>query len=442
MLTEIFFDEAYERAAALDAEFKKTGKPTGPLHGLPISLKDDQDILGKRTTWGIIAWADMISDVDGAAAAMLRNAGAVFYIKTNVPSFLMTWESDNNLWGHCKNLSNLALGAGGSSGGEGLILSSGAAYIGIGSDIGGSIRIPAAVNGVYGLKPSARRFAHKSRGIAQGSPEIIAPVNGPLARCVDDLEIISRIWAEEGTKYEPEAIPMPWKEVTLPSKLKLGYFVDTDLLRVTPPVRRAMNEVFEKLKAAGHELVPFTIDEGDGTEFYTLAAQVFAAYDDNVFKLLEESGEPLIGGMEWITARKPPTTVGELWGYYVRRQALRVKYHARFLDAQIDGIICPVTGLPSTPHHLGGTNIQACVYTMMFNVLDYSAGVIPYTRVQSSDTIEPGFVPKDGLEAEMWKTYTPEAYINCPVSVQVVAKRLEEEKCLGLMKVVDGVING
>lgn len=136
------------------------------------------------------------------------------------------------------------------------------------------------------------------------------------------------------------------------------------------------------------------------------------------------------------------TNVGDLWNFWARRQALRAKYLQKVLDAGIDGIICPVTGLPSTPHHLGGTNIQACIYTMMFNVLDYSAGVVPYSRVQLTDTVEPGFTPTAGLEEAMWRTYSPELYQNTPVSLQIVGKRLEEEKVLAMMKVVDAVING
>jgi amidase len=207
------------------------------------------------------------------------------------------------------------MGAGGSSGGEGCIVSCGAAYFGIGSDIGalvarndvvlcadgfsigGSIRIPSAVNGVYGLKPSDRRFAHKGRWIAQGSPEIIPPVNGPIAKSVEDLVLISEIWANESTKYDPESVPMPWKkDVKVPAKLKFGYFIDTDLLRVTPPVRRAMNEAVALLKAAGHEMVEVPMT--DGTEFFTLAVQVFAAYNDNLYKMLDETGEALTNGME------------------------------------------------------------------------------------------------------------------------------------------------
>jgi Asp-tRNA(Asn)/Glu-tRNA(Gln) amidotransferase A subunit family amidase len=123
------------------------------------------------------------------------------------------------------------------------------------------------------LKPSDSRFAHKGRWISQGSPEIIPPVNGPLAKSVEDLALISEIWANESTKYDPESVPMPWKkDVKLPAKLKFGYFTDTDLLRVTPPVRRAMNDAVALLKAAGHEMVEVPMT--DGTEFFTLAVQV------------------------------------------------------------------------------------------------------------------------------------------------------------------------
>jgi Asp-tRNA(Asn)/Glu-tRNA(Gln) amidotransferase A subunit family amidase len=97
VLTEIFFEDAYARAAELDAEFKKTGKPTGPLHGLPVSLKDDQDLIGKRTTWGLIAWADQVSDFDSATVTILKKAGAVLYVKvkSNFTTYRRMIETDS-----------------------------------------------------------------------------------------------------------------------------------------------------------------------------------------------------------------------------------------------------------------------------------------------------------------------------------------------------------
>jgi amidase len=132
-------------------------------------------------------------------------------------------------------------------------------------------------------------------------------------------------------------------------------------------------------------------------------------------------------------------TVGNLWDYWTRRGNLRNKYHQLVQDMELDGIICPVTALPSTPHHMGGTNIQACVYTMTFNILELTAGVVPFTKVLLTDTVEPGFKPKEGLEASMWATYTPELYQNTPVSLQIVGKRLDEERVLALMDVSFGL---
>lgn len=227
----------------------------------------------------------------------------------------MTWESDNKLWGHVKNVHNRKLGAGGSSGGEGCIVSCGASFLGIGTDIGGSIRLPAAINGVYGLKPSARRLAYcGSRAMAQGSPELIAPVNGPLAKSIEDLEYFTKHVVEVGLEYDSEQVPIPWKEVKLPAKLKLGYFVDTPVFRATPAVRRAVEETVAALKAEGHELVEFKVD--DAGDVVTLAIAIFGAYDDKIIELLKESGEPLIEGLKWMVNEDPnakKATVGDLW---------------------------------------------------------------------------------------------------------------------------------
>ncbi|KAI9014268.1 amidase signature domain-containing protein [Hyaloraphidium curvatum] len=440
-LTEVFTDEALARAAELDAAFKANGnKPTGPLHGLPVSVKDDVDIKGKRTTWGIVAWAEKRPASNSAIADILLGAGAVLYVKTNIPQDLMTWESDNFLWGHVMNVHNRDMGAGGSSGGEGCIMSCGASYLGVGSDIGGSIRIPAAVNGVYGLRPSAYRLAYVGEtAIMQGSPLIIKPVNGPFGRSVEDVELLTKLWVEKGPEMDSEAVPIPWRKVELPAKLRLGYFVDTDMLRVTPPVRRAMEETVAALKAAGHELVEFPMEDMAG--MYDLAVRVFGAYDDDLYEIISKSGEPLIDAMSWLTDReKPKATVGDLWRYQSARDKFRQKYHRILRSLNLDAVICPATALPSTPHHKGGDNIQACGYTMAFNVLDWTAGVVPCTAVRETDVVEAGFAPKEGLEALMWGSYSPQAMLHTPVSIQVVGGRLDEEKVLAVMKVVDEAI--
>ncbi|KAI9011802.1 general amidase [Hyaloraphidium curvatum] len=440
-LTEIFFDEAIKRAEGLDAEFAKTGKPTGPLHGLPVSIKDDQDKKGTRTTWGFIAWYDDISERDSSVVQILLGAGAVLYCKTNVPQALMTWESDNHLWGHVRNIHNRKLGAGGSSGGEGCIVSCGASFLGVGSDIGGSVRLPASINGVYGLKPSARRFPNAGcKALDQGSPDLIVPTNGPLGRSVDDLELYTRLLVQQGPAKDPECIPMAWTPAKLPAKLRFGYFIDTDMYRVVPPVRRVIEGAVAALKAEGHEVVEFPVS--DALEIWALGAgQIFGAYNDRLFEVLKKGGEDLIDGMKWVAASEPKTVgVGDLWDYHNHRNAVRERWLARMLEAGIDGIVCPTTGLPSTPHHQSATNVHACVYTVMYNLLDLSAGVVPGGKVLASDAVPADFKAQNELEGALYGFYTPETYLHAPIGVQVVAGRLQEEKVLELMKVVDAAI--
>lgn len=124
--------------------------------------------------------------------------------------------------------------------------------------------------------------------------------------------------------------------------------------------------------------------------------------------------------------------------YYIKRQELRASYLKRMLA--VDGLICPTLGIPSIMHHRSGDAIPAVLYTILFNVLDYSAGVIPVTKVTSADKVADGFKAENDIEKGVYATWDPEVYKDCPVSVQVVGKRLEEEKVLAMMKVVDATL--
>lgn len=272
--------------------------------------------------------------------------------------------------------------------------------------------------------------------MAQGSPELIAPVNGPLARSIDDLALFCELIVRDGTKHDSEAIPLPWTPVTLTTKLKIGYFIDTELFRATPPVRRAMNQTLRALEAAGHELVPFPVT--DGSEILTLATQIFGAFSENIHAVLASTGEPLIEGLKWMVNSLPTASAADMWDYFIRRQQIRKRYLARMLD--LDGLVCPTIGIPTVPHHRSGDAIPACVYTIMFNLLDYSAGVVPVTSTTESDVVPPDFVPAEGIEASIYNVYDPVVFKGAPVGIQVVGKRLQEEKVLAMMKVVDAAV--
>ncbi|KIJ25609.1 hypothetical protein M422DRAFT_55911 [Sphaerobolus stellatus SS14] len=149
-LTEIFVDKALERAAYLDEELKKTGKPIGPLHGLPISLKDQLAIKGFETTMGYVSWIGNYAEKDATLVEILYEQGAVPFVRTNIPQTLMWPETFNNVFGRTSNPANRTLTCGGSSGGEGALIAMKGSPLGVGSDIGGSVRIPANFNGLSG----------------------------------------------------------------------------------------------------------------------------------------------------------------------------------------------------------------------------------------------------------------------------------------------------
>ncbi|KAK1657828.1 amidase signature domain-containing protein [Colletotrichum godetiae] len=158
-LTEIFFDEGITRARELDQHFKRTGELLGPLHGLPISLKDSFVIKDHYATVGYVEFLKRpLPTSNSAMVDLLVDAGAVLYCKTNVPQTMMTADSENNIFGRTLNPHKTNLTAGGSTGGEGALVAFRGSILGVGSDIAGSIRIPSLCCGIYGFKQLPSRL--------------------------------------------------------------------------------------------------------------------------------------------------------------------------------------------------------------------------------------------------------------------------------------------
>lgn len=153
-LTEVLYTEAYARATFLDDHLAKTGQIIGPLHGLPISLKDCFIVPPHPASIGMAAYANESTLEATILVTILAKLGAVFYVKTTTPTAMMMMETINNVWGETVNPYHRGCSSGGSSGGEGALLAMKGSPLGVGTDIGGSIRIPAAFNNLFGLKPS------------------------------------------------------------------------------------------------------------------------------------------------------------------------------------------------------------------------------------------------------------------------------------------------
>lgn len=279
-LAEFPLAQALATARALDAHLAQHPKqPLGPLHGLPISLKDSVNIRNVPTTLGFVSWTTRSPrSRDAALASILREQGAVLFAKTAVPQASWAAETFNNALaltlgaedkgqpsGDVPSPLNTALSAGGSSGGEAALVAFRGSPLGFGTDVGGSIRWPASSVGAYGLRPSKGRLPYAGIASVVGGLEAVTDVGfavGPMsAGEVGDLGIAVRA-VLEGRPWErdPLAVEMPWREEVYRSvkgeegKLVFGVLEEDGLVDLHPNVRRAVDVVTDILKKAGHEV--------------------------------------------------------------------------------------------------------------------------------------------------------------------------------------------
>lgn len=381
-LTEMFFDQGIERAKYLDDYYKKHGKPFGPLHGLPISLKDSFKVKGQDASIGFAANAFQPSTEESTLVTLLLKAGAVLYCKTNVPQSLMQLDSHNNVFGRVMNPLNLKLTAGGSSGGEGALVAMRGSILGVGTDVGGSIRVPAMCNGLYGVKPSWQRVPYggqQGAGYA-GSPYLALPASaGPIALSMRDCELFLRAVTElQPWSLDADVAYGLWSEqgpATSKKDLVVGIVRRDGVIDPLPPINNVISDAASALRAQGIQTV-----ELDITPLFkkcqSLANILFGVDGNNyVFDVLESTGEPLSPWLSTRLRKKEPIKLDKLREAHAKREELRNDFLKIWRDAssgrEIDVFICPVAPHPIPPiDRWNGVS-----YTSSFVLLDYPAGV-------------------------------------------------------------------
>ncbi|KAM0787774.1 hypothetical protein ACM66B_003829 [Microbotryomycetes sp. NB124-2] len=449
-LTEIFVDEARERARQLDEHLAKTGKTVGPLHGLPISLKDQIDVKGQVMTMGYVGWLDSTSPENAVIVDLLLQQGAVPYVRTNVPQSLMLGEAVNNLFGTTSNPANRKLTSGGSSGGEGALIAMRGSVLGVGSDIGGSIRIPSGFNGLYGLRPSYNRVPYAGSTNSMEGLEAVYSVLGPMSTSVDGLKIFLKAIAD--TKpwlRDPLALRLPFSESEYNlenhgrgEKLCFAIMWDDGNVKPMPPCIRALETVKKAVEAAGHTTIewePYHTKEG-----YQILGEIFNAdggHDVNLACAL--SGEPRIE-----SALDPNAKHLSTWEYWqvARRKQLYIKEHLDHWEATksrtgtgrpVDAIIAPVGAGPAHLHR----HFQYIYYTGFCNLCDYSVGVVPVTNVDPVIDVKPSPHEFRSVDDEkVYNDYDAEMMKNAPVGVQIVGRKNEEEAVIRMTEIVDAAL--
>jgi Asp-tRNA(Asn)/Glu-tRNA(Gln) amidotransferase A subunit family amidase len=227
--TFVALDEecARRHARALEAE-AVSGKIRGPLHGVPVSIKSSIDAAGLRCESGTRLRAGRVAERDAVLVSRLRAAGAVVLGVTNTPELLMACETDNLLHGRTNSPWDLARTPGGSSGGEAAAIASGCSAGGVGSDGGGSIRVPAHFSGICGLKPTPGRIPATGHFPESAGPFSLIGVVGPMARTVADLHLFFEVMTgpDDG---DPSSAPVPFRQIARDDlqRMRVGYFEDS-----------------------------------------------------------------------------------------------------------------------------------------------------------------------------------------------------------------------
>jgi Asp-tRNA(Asn)/Glu-tRNA(Gln) amidotransferase A subunit family amidase len=390
----------------------------GPLLGVPISIKSSIDVAGMRCEAGTRLRAGNVAKQDAPLVARLRQAGAIVLGVTNTPELLMAWETDNLLYGRTNSPWDLERTPGGSSGGEAAAIAAGMSAGGVGSDGGGSIRVPAHFSGICGLKPTPGRVPATGHFPVSGGPFALIGVVGPMARSVADLKTLFE--AMQGPD-DGDACAAPvlsrWPSDGELRKMKVGYFEDDGRTPVEPEIRAAVRTAAEALRGAGFQVerfLPEGLEEArvPWKKFFVTAGGMLIR---PMFRRREHDLSPMLKQfLEW-SAAEPPLTGETLLEAWIGRDLLRAKFLAQMREYPI--LLCPPAAIPAFRHgerswQIEGKTVEyldAWSYTEWFNLLGNPAAVVPVSH------------SGQGL----------------PIGVQIVGRPWEEEQVLAVAAAIE-----
>jgi amidase len=425
-VTELLPEAALERATFLDEHLRQTGKPIGPLHGLPISVKEHMSIAGLDCNAGFIAWAGRMATANATMADLLLEAGCVLYARTTEPQGLMHLETSSNIYGVTSNPYNVHLTAGGSSGGEGALIALKGSCLGVGSDIGGSIRVPAAYGGLFGFKPTPYRLPLKGFVAVEAGPHHVVPVAGPLSTSLEGINLFMKavvdrtsvLDADEPLAKQPWRMPSPLPERQTDRRIRVGIMVSDGVVRPHPPLIRALEHLRRRLSECP-EFEIFDFPPHDHQRAWRLASGCyFPDGGKRYIETIEASQEPIRSLTDFIINQNPyvkerneeemSTLVTELEAYKKEYQA---HWNACFgcpergdshgngqdpLSQHLDILLTQVT--PGCAPKHGHTRYWS--YTAQWNVIGYPCLVFPTgLHVDSSDTPDDSYKPLNAMDA-------------------------------------------
>jgi fatty acid amide hydrolase len=455
------------RAEAQQADQRRSrGELLGPLHGVPITIKESLDLEGTASTFGLPSRASTRARQDDVYVARVREAGAIILGKTNVAQLLFYFESDNPVYGRTNNPWNLDRSSGGSSGGQAAIIAAGGSPLGLGTDLGGSLRVPATFCGITSLKPTAGRTPDAGRySIHIGQRAIVSQV-GVLARQVDDVALgMEIINGGRNPTVEP-ALPLGDPGAVDVSRLRVAYYTEDGTFKTAPAVRRAVLEAANILRNAGAQVTEWSPPDVNHAAdlFYSIMSadggqglkQALGRdkRDPRIVPLLlfgQRSRLTLsvMGGLLRMLGQQGLARSIRNFGHrdtlhYWQLVEAQMEYQRRFLEAldsdeggPFDVIVCPGCSLPAFTHGSSRDLLTAGGYTILYNVLGYPAGIVPVTSVHSGEEV--GRKPsRDVVEQAARKVELGSAGL--PIGVQIVARPWREHVALAAMRAIEEVV--
>lgn len=366
-----------------------------PLAGLPISIKSSISVAGFPWECGSRLRSGLRGGSDAPLVSRLRRAGAVLLGATNVPEFLMSWETDNAIYGRTNSPWDIDRTPGGSSGGESAAIASGMSAGGIGSDGGGSIRVPAHFTGICGLKPTPGRIPTTGHFPASAGPFASLGVVGPMARTVADVSLLYRVIAgpDDG---DPCAAPVPVTSVKkkLLRNLRIGYFEDDGSTPVAPEIRTALLRARTALEDQGFRVEEFRPTRLGETHrlWWNLFGRAVGILLAPMFRDRESDMSPTLKQWNSYLDSSPPLSRDDLMETLLQRDSVRTCL-LREMEA-FPILLCPVAAVGPFRHGEREWSIEGQVvryldawkYAAWFNLTGSPAISIPVPGVSRYPT--------------------------------------------------------
>jgi fatty acid amide hydrolase len=449
------YDAARAEARLVD-ERRARGERLPPLAGVPITVKECLDLEGTPSTFGLPSRQGHRAGADDVYVARLRRAGAIVLGKTNVAQLLLFLETENPLYGRTQHPLDAERTPGGSSGGQAAIVAAGGSPIGLGTDLGGSNRVPAAFCGVAGLKPTTGRTDDPGRYSAPFGQRAIVSQVGVFGRRVADARVAYEIIAEAPAAPEVDV-----------ARLRVGVWRDDGTITPSAAYGRALDEAVAALRARGVAVVEFAPPAP--AEALELFYRVMSAdggkglartlgkdpRDPRIQQILQAASAPaaLRPIIKWFlrrSGRAKTATLIDLYGhhdtdaYWTVCERI-VDYEARWRRAMdeaaggpLDALLSPAAALPAVRHGATAELGVIGAYTCVYNLLGWPAGVVPVTTVRPGEECATPRGTKD--VADRTAAASERGSAGLPIAVQVAARPWREDVAFAVLEAIEAAV--